>query len=178
MTALLLSRRRRLLLPLLLLGSAGLYAQEVPRVAVGTGAVQAVGTGIAITGTIGQAIIGSVRTQEQRTEQGFWNPVPRSLSVAASPVAGEAPLFSLSLQCAPNPVAKLAAIRATVPEGEPATLTLHDLLGREVMRLTRNEQARTTASFTLDASGLENGRYTLVLSAGTARTALQVNIVR
>ncbi len=172
------SRRSRLLLPFLLLGSAGLYAQEVPRVAAGSGAVQAAGTGIAVTGTIGQAIIGPVRTQERQTEQGFWTPARHSLSVAADPTAGETPLSSLSLQCLPNPVAKYAIIQATVPDGEPVTLTLHDLLGREVLRPARNEQAGTTASFALDASGLENGRYTLVLSAGAARTTLQVNIVR
>lgn len=178
MKSLLQSKGGSLLLPLLLLGSAGLYAQEVPRVAVGTGAVQAAGAGIAVTGTIGQAITGPVRTREHRTEQGFWTPARRSLPAANNPTAGEAPLSSLSLQCLPNPVVKSATIRATVPEGEPVTLTLHDLLGREVMRLAGNRRTGTAASFALDAGGLESGRYTLVLNAGAARTTLPVNIVR
>lgn len=173
-------RERALLAPLLLLATAGLHAQVVQRTAVGTGGVQAAGSGTAVVGTLGQAIIGPTASVGRHLGQGFWVPVTPPRISAAAPVAGERTAPLLALHCSPNPLTHSATIRATFPGKEGATLTLHDLLGREVLDLMNLSKGRSgeSATFELTTEALENGWYTLLLVAGEERTTLPIHILR
>lgn len=173
--------RKRAVLALLIPAAAtGLHAQVTLRHAAGAGGVQAAGSGTAVVGTFGQAIIGPTATVDRRLEQGFWVPAFPSPLSAADPVAGRSTATPIALQCSPNPLAHSATIRAAFPGKETAALTLHDLLGREVLNLTNRSTGRQeeSATFELTTESLENGWYTLLLVAGEERTTLPIHILR
>lgn len=173
-------RRRAFLALLIPAAVTGLQAQVPLRHAAGTGGVQATGSGTAVVGTLGQAIVGLTATVDRRLEQGFWVPATPSPLSAADPVAGESTATPIALQCSPNPLTNSATIRAAFSGNERATLTLHDLLGREVLDLTNRSKGGEgeSATFELTTESLENGWYTLLLVAGEERITLPIHIFR
>ncbi|MFZ1729403.1 MAG: T9SS type A sorting domain-containing protein [Bacteroidota bacterium] len=66
----------------------------------------------------------------------------------------------------PNPVSATAVVPFVLPEAGRAVVTVHDLLGREVARLTEGHREAGRHSVTLDARRLSPGAYLLRLQAG------------
>ena len=73
--------------------------------------------------------------------------------------------FSLS-QNAPNPPKGRIVIRYALPTGQRVVLKLHDLAGREVMRLVDGDRPPGFHTVTLDASSLASGLYFYRIQAG------------
>ena len=59
----------------------------------------------------------------------------------------------------PNPFNPQTTIRYTLPSTQPVTLTVYDVLGREVEYLVNRQQAAGTYEATFDATGLPSGTY-------------------
>lgn len=139
-----------------------------------TGAVHAENSAIALTGTIGQAIVGIIAVPGRSASQGFWLPQTTHLSSTPVAVAGEQ---RLHLACSPNPVQQTATIRLSTPANTLVSLTLHDLLGREVRLLLSSTPIDGPQSLEINTDQLPNGHYTLVLTDGTNRTTLPLHIL-
>jgi hypothetical protein len=74
------------------------------------------------------------------------------------------PAFTLE-QNYPNPVTSQTKIGYTLSERSPVTLTVHDLLGREVSRLVNATQDAGTYTVNFDGSNLPSGSYIYTLNA-------------
>ena len=76
----------------------------------------------------------------------------------------------------PNPFNPTTTIEFTLPQGEFVTLTVYDLLGREVETLVARRLGAGTHRVTWDARGLTSGLYVYELRAGafTARKKLML----
>ena len=84
---------------------------------------------------------------------------------------------ALDLACFPNPATKDATLRFSLPSSQSVTITVHDMLGREVLRAAdgvRYEQGTQLLPMRLDA--LRPGAYLCHLEAesGAATTAFFV----
>lgn len=140
------------------------------------GAVAAANATTHLNGTFGQPIISTAAIPEQQVFQGFWHAgIRKTLASFDEPVAG---VVTPKLYCAPNPIAASATVRVDLPRTEATSLALHDLLGREVCRILPVEERSGTLTLDLDTRELPEGPYTLVLTSGTNRQTLPVNIVR
>ncbi|MGA9116793.1 MAG: T9SS type A sorting domain-containing protein [Bacteroidota bacterium] len=71
------------------------------------------------------------------------------------------------LQNYPNPFNPATTITYTLPGDGHVTLTLHDVLGREVRTLLEEEQGAGTHTITLDGRGLATGLYFYRLQSGS-----------
>jgi len=89
------------------------------------------------------------------------------LKVDNSPVESPA-LFSLS-DPYPNPFNSSARIGFTLDKRGYVSISLHDLSGRRLRTLTDGMMPAGCHSVTLDAPGLENGLYLVVLESGGRR---------
>ena len=74
----------------------------------------------------------------------------------------------------PNPTASTARFRFVLPRAEAATLTVHDLLGREVKTVRAASQAAGTHEVILDVDGWPAGLYFVRLTAGGQRATQQL----
>jgi hypothetical protein len=93
----------------------------------------------------------------------------RDLAVAIDEEGGEVPMEFALEQNYPNPFNPATTIRFALASTENVSLTVYDVLGREVMTLINNQQmsaGRYRASF--DAEKLASGMYVYRLSAGTS----------
>lgn len=80
---------------------------------------------------------------------------------------------------APNPVRDAATLRLGVTEAVPVTVTLYDLLGRELRTLFDGTPAAgRLVPVTLDASDLPSGRYLLRAVTGTHQATQTITVVR
>ncbi len=94
--------------------------------------------------------------------------------------SGVAPGQSLTggVRVSPDPLSSVATVSFTLDEAANTTLTIRDLLGREVLRLTPGTLAAGVQSLTLDASKLPIGTYTYGVLAGHASFEGKLVIVR
>jgi minor extracellular serine protease Vpr len=77
----------------------------------------------------------------------------------------------------PNPSRDWATVVFRLPEAGPATLTLYDLLGREVGRLVDDHLDAGPHWHRIERQGLAAGVYLVVLRSGNERSARRVVIV-
>lgn len=82
-------------------------------------------------------------------------------------LAAELPAEVALGQNYPNPFNPITTIRYALPVAAPVTLTIHDLLGREVARLVDGAQAAGMHVARFDASQLASGLYLYRLQVGT-----------
>lgn len=87
-----------------------------------------------------------------------------STYAAGGPSLPEAPRLSGPY---PNPFTRTTVIPYFLPEPQPVTLTVYDLLGREVARLADAPQAPGAHEVLFDATGLAAGTYLCRLQAGS-----------
>lgn len=147
----------------------------VPRDVVSAAGVDAFGGGVRLQASLGQPVIGAVAGFDMTALQGFWGARPEAVSLSANePVAGT----SLQLRCLPNPIAEGAAVDLRCEVGRPASLTLHDALGRTVRSLLATESAPRSTTLKFNAKDLPQGRYVLRLESYGRRIVLPIVIAR
>ena len=161
----------------LLLYAAGYgFAQTGAGKAVNAaGAVQASNEAIHVLGTLGQPIVGLTITPSHQISQGFWFMGGTNSISSTNIVAGE---ILPTLLCTPNPVQGRATIHVTANATERVSLSVHDLLGREVRSLLRSERTNGSTTIPLDADQLPTGHYTIVLTTETSETTFPIRIIR
>jgi len=101
--------------------------------------------------------------------------------VVSAAVAGEALPSRLDVlsEPAPNPASGVARIELTVSSPEAVALTLHDALGREVLRLHNGPLVSDIVhAFTLDTASLTPGLYFLRALGPTLATTRPLTVVR
>ena len=104
-----------------------------------------------------------------------------TLTLGGQPVADEAdePAFVTALLApAPNPTRGAAALRYTVAEAGPVTVTVHDLLGRVVALVTEGEASVGAHTAQLDASSLASGMYVVRMTAPGFAGVQRLTVVR
>lgn len=87
------------------------------------------------------------------------------------PFAGEMPVGFALAQNYPNPFNPTTVIRGQWGEAAEITLTVFDLLGREVAVIARGQYPAGQQTFTFDASTLASGVYLYRLEARGARSS-------
>ena len=84
---------------------------------------------------------------------------------------------TLSVRIAPNPVAQHATLHLTLPATGPVRVSILDMQGREVTRLTN--EVRSAGSHQLDWSpALAPGLYAIVVDSASERVVHRVTLVR
>jgi hypothetical protein len=78
----------------------------------------------------------------------------------------------------PNPFTDETTVAYTLGEAGPVTLSVYDVLGREVATLVDGEQAAVRHEVTFDARGLAAGVYVLRLTAGDEVRTSRVTLVK
>jgi len=89
-----------------------------------------------------------------------------------------APAVFALLQNYPNPFNPSTTIRYQVPVASHVTLTVFDLLGREVATLVDGVEEPGNKSVTFDASNLASGMYLYRLKAGTFVETRKLMVLR
>lgn len=169
--------RGRYLIPAMLLCTSSVLSAQTntDRAVLGTGGVSAGNAAMTVSGTLGQPIIGSVVASSRSVQQGFWFAGRAALnSSAATPGDNR----QLQLTCLPNPVNHSAVVHMTAPSNHMYSLSLHDLLGREVRSLRSDERATGSLTLNLETDDLPAGHYSLVLISGSDRAVLPVTVIR
>ncbi|MEM6645537.1 MAG: T9SS type A sorting domain-containing protein [Bacteroidota bacterium] len=100
------------------------------------------------------------------------------LSVAIEEVSSFVPETVALAQNYPNPFSGATTIRFSITEAAPVTLTVYDLMGREVKRLVGETLVPGTYEANFDGSGLASGSYLYRLVAGGASTQRQLTLIR
>ena len=85
--------------------------------------------------------------------------------------------FALELGGA-NPFRTATTLRYALPEGGPVTLTVYDVLGRQVATLVDGEKAAGRHTATLDGRRLASGAYFVRLQSGDRVQTRRVMVVR
>ncbi len=78
----------------------------------------------------------------------------------------------------PNPFNPTTTIEFTIPETQSVTLTVYDMLGREVQVLVDESMQAGTHHVTFEASGLASGTYIYRLQAGEHQITRQMMFVK
>lgn len=78
----------------------------------------------------------------------------------------------------PNPFNPATNIEFSIPETRDVTLTVYDMLGREVTTLVNDQMSAGTHTVTFDASNLSSGTYIYRLEAGGEQITRQMSFVK
>ncbi len=95
-----------------------------------------------------------------------------------SDLGGTVPTTVELLSSAPNPTNGLTNVSYTVNQAAHVTLTVYDLMGREVAVLVDEMQAASTYSAPFDASRLSAGTYLYRLTTGGQTATRTLTVVR
>jgi len=94
-------------------------------------------------------------------------------------VAVETPGQYVLMPAYPNPFNPEATVRFAVRDSAPVTLTLHDVLGRQVSTLySGTPEANQTLSVQIDGSSLPSGRYLVRLTASSFSASQPVTLLK
>jgi hypothetical protein len=101
---------------------------------------------------------------------------------ASAPVnvneGGQIPIRTRLMQSYPNPFNPVATIQYSLSSNAHVSLTLYDVLGREVMRLVDGFVEGGTHVVTLDASSLASGIYLYKLQSGSFTDAKKLLLLK
>lgn len=100
-----------------------------------------------------------------------------TVPLAVPPQAGIVREFALS-QNYPNPFNPVTTIRYQVPSAGRVSVTVHDLLGKEVALLVNDRKEPGTYSVRFDASSLSSGVYFYTMRAGSFTETKKLMVVR
>jgi hypothetical protein len=92
---------------------------------------------------------------------------PASIAGIAQQIAGVVPSMYMLEQNYPNPFNPTTTIRFNIPNQSNVTLTVYDVVGREVARLAEGVHQAGVYAVQFDASKLSSGVYYYKLSSGT-----------
>ncbi len=134
------------------------------------------GFGVNVTfveaGIVVASVLGACKTVERVGAAFVFEQVPTSTSNAET-------LTKTSLfHSYPNPVSAAGTVSYSLPRAADVTLTVYDLLGREVRELASGTQPAGTYEVTFDATELPSGVYFYRLEAGEYVEARRMVIVR
>lgn len=99
-------------------------------------------------------------------------------TVAAEPDDAVATGATTTVTVAPNPVRGAAAVTVALDAPTTATVTVHDLLGREVARLHDGPMAAGAHRLLVDTSSLMPGVYLVRVAAGETVTTQRLVVTR
>jgi hypothetical protein len=145
-----------MLLPLL---NASAQSQwTIVRSVIGTGGEPMSNVDYVVHGTAGQSAIGGMSGVESDVYGGFWY-LPGDPTTGVDFPAGEIPeQFALS-NGRPNPARSVMTVAYAVPQRSRVSVSLFDVSGRLVRRLTEGDQDPGYHRVAIDASGLACGIY-------------------
>jgi hypothetical protein len=125
------------------------------------GALNAESTSFRLAGTFGQPFAGRATSSGSIVTLGFWAaPLGTPEPTTIEPIEADAVPQRFSLdQNYPNPFNPATRIRYAVPEPASVRLTIHDVLGREVVMLVDRRQAAGTYEVPFEAGDLPSGMY-------------------
>jgi hypothetical protein len=83
-----------------------------------------------------------------------------------------------SIAIYPNPVLNTTTLNYNLPSPSPITITLHDILGREVLRRELGIQAEGEHEETLDVSEVPIGSYIVKISTNGENFTSRISVVR
>ena len=142
---------------------------------IGCGGTAMTGSGRALVGTVGQAVIGPTASPALSDLQGFWYGVAQGVGPAGVVVTT---MSDHPVQVLPNPLASTGTVMLTLTSRCHTTLRIIDMLGREVARLLDGPHGPGTERIVCDVGQLPAGRYTLVLSGTGIPVHADLMIVR
>jgi hypothetical protein len=134
------------------------WAERLPRDVVGSGATVATGTGVRLSGTVGQPVVGISAGSARRVLQGFWptgDAGPAAVDPALDPQTRPS-RFELGPP-SPNPAAGRVAFAIALPRASRVELLVTDVQGRLALRV--------------DGGWMTAGRHTLAVEGGNALQA-------
>jgi hypothetical protein len=155
---------------LIVLFVAGMACAASAQIGLGTG-VFATGGGLmsngtyAAAGTIGQDVIGRSTGATYVSAAGFWGGGGVILDVKGSTVSGTPMVYTLD-QNYPNPFNPSTTIKFELPRASHVSLTVFDVLGREVSELVNERKEAGVYEVKFDGSNLASGVYFYRLQAG------------
>ena len=86
-------------------------------------------------------------------------------------------VFALD-RVAPNPTASASTVRFAMPDAGAVSVSVYDLLGREVATLAQGEMAAGWHTASIDASRLSAGVYVVRMQAGSFQATQRMTVVR
>jgi hypothetical protein len=123
----------------------------------------------------------AVDTDGYDSDQSNWVSTWGTTPMLRGPATSEAPIvpedFALGASY-PNPVRTQATIRYALPKAADVTLTVYDVMGREVKRLVQSAKAAGFHETQVDASTLPSGTYLYRLRAGSFTETKRMVVVR
>jgi hypothetical protein len=156
---------------LTLLNMNSVYAQHnIITVTSGNGGGTLHGASMNISGTIGQALVGSSHNNTLVVNSGFWYTIRSSLPTGIEPIERGNPAEFRLEQNYPNPFNPSTTIRFAIAESGFVSLKVYDLLGREVASLIHEELFAGRYNFVWDAEGIASGIYIYSLKTGSFHT--------
>jgi hypothetical protein len=105
-------------------------------------------------------------------------PSGQATFTAISDLGGTVPTTVELLSSAPNPTNGVTNVSYTVNQAAHVTLTVYDLMGREVAVLVDEMQSASTYSAPFDASRLSAGTYLYRLTTGGQTATRTLTVVR
>lgn len=149
------------------------------RQVIGSGAATATSAQYFMAGTVGQTIIGRSTSSSNVGSLGFWYTYPLAGTTGVRDDGSWLPTGPIAhLSVSPNPVQAVANISIWLPMNGPVTLQLFDQLGRERRNLMEGTREAGSRTVSFEASDLESGDYTLVLTTAAGRVAERLRVVR
>ncbi len=161
-------------LPILLIGLLpySTSAQtEINRSVIGGGPTIALSGTTVVVATVGQGVIDLTQQGPLGVYQGFWGPaILATLSVDAPPAWNNEATLQLSA-ASPNPFSSRSTTWISLAGPNHVTATLHDGLGRELLRPIDELREAGSHKVVIDGTSLSSGVYYLrVTAGGTTRT--------
>lgn len=142
----------------------------IVRSVIGNGPTVATSGTTIVAATLGQPVIGLTTQNTLGVYQGFWGAVYLTLSVESAPEWGGDQTLSLS-QASPNPSTGRSTSWVSLPGPTHVVATLHDGLGRELLRPLDALREAGSHQIIIDAETLSSGVYYLRVTAdGVVRT--------
>ncbi len=166
------------LLVLWLVMTAAASAQLVVRDVIASGPTAAIGTNVALVGTIGQTLIGAASAGTTAGGFGFWYSISAPEPGAVREERLDGASAAASLRCSPNPFSTQTEIRMTIPSRGHVVLSLFDAAGRLVETLIDGDREAGTIAVQLGAEDLASGSYTVQLRSGNTHQAIRLSVVK
>lgn len=116
-------------------------------------------------------------TLEQYNDATPWYWVEHTNAVNAVRLPGGTPEF-MSLSVYPNPVKQTAKALLKISRPELVTLSVSDVLGREVLHITSERLESGSYEFPLELYGLPEGAYILRAEVGAERLVRSISVIK
>ncbi len=159
---------RYILICALYLSLKSLAAQErITGGVLSSGGGSTASTAFALRGTLGQTFI----SLSDSLRSGFWHGIARITTSVEAADQSPLPVKYRLEQNYPNPFNPSTTIEFAVPLATQVTITLYDMLGRQVATLVDDEYQPGSYHITFEAGDLPSGVYVYRIQAGNFSAA-------